>query len=59
MWRTRAGPAEATMAADLLLRGGRILDPASGRDEVGDLLLRDGRVDYVVIDYFGVSWASL
>ncbi|MGN6358975.1 MAG: dihydroorotase, partial [Thermomicrobiales bacterium] len=28
----------------LLLRGGRILDPASGRDEIGDLLLRDGRV---------------
>ena len=44
MWRTRAGTVKATMAADLLLRGGRILDPASGRDEVGDLLLRDGRV---------------
>lgn len=32
------------MPADLLLRGGRILDPASGRDTVGDLLLRDGKV---------------
>ncbi len=28
------------MQRDLLLRGGHILDPATGRDEVGDLLLR-------------------
>ena len=28
----------------LLLRGGRLLDPASGRDERGDLLLEDGLV---------------
>jgi dihydroorotase len=28
----------------LLLRGGRILDPAGGRDEMGDLLLVDGAV---------------
>jgi formylmethanofuran dehydrogenase subunit A len=27
-----------------LVRGGRIVDPASGRDEVADLLLRDDRV---------------
>ncbi len=26
----------------LLLRGGRLLDPASGRDETGDLLVEDG-----------------
>ena len=26
----------------LLLRGGRLLDPASGRDERGDLLLENG-----------------
>ncbi|HET8629381.1 MAG TPA: dihydroorotase [Thermomicrobiales bacterium] len=32
------------MAAEVVLRGGRIVDPASGRDEVGDLLLRDGVV---------------
>ena len=27
-----------------LIKNGRILDPASGRDEVGDLLLRDGLI---------------
>lgn len=27
-----------------VLRGGRIVDPASGRDEVGDVLIRDGVV---------------
>lgn len=32
------------MPADLLLRGGRLLDPARDLDAVGDLLLRDGRV---------------
>src|SRR4051794_8858016 len=32
------------MPRDLLIRGGRILDPASGRDEVGDLLLSGGTV---------------
>jgi dihydroorotase len=32
------------MSRDLLLRGGRILDPASGRDEIGDLLITDGLV---------------
>jgi dihydroorotase len=29
---------------DLLLRGGRLVDPASGLDAVGDLLVRDGAV---------------
>ncbi len=29
---------------DLLLRGGRLVDPSQGLDAVGDLLLRDGRV---------------
>ncbi|MEN9816540.1 MAG: hypothetical protein RLZ32_420, partial [Gemmatimonadota bacterium] len=29
---------------DLLLRGGRIVDPSQGIDAVGDVLLRDGRV---------------
>jgi len=28
----------------VLLAGGRLIDPASGRDEVGDLLLAEGRV---------------
>ena len=28
----------------ILLAGGRIVDPATGRDEPGDLLVRDGRV---------------
>jgi dihydroorotase len=34
----------AATARDLLLRGGRIVDPSQGLDAVGDLLLRDGRV---------------
>src|SRR5687768_8760438 len=29
---------------DLLLRGGRVIDPGTGTDEVRDLLVRDGRV---------------
>ena len=28
----------------VLIRGGRLLDPASGQDEVGDLLVEDGRI---------------
>ncbi len=39
-------PAESTTGR-LLLRGGRVLDPASGTDTVGDLLLEDGRVGKV------------
>ena len=27
-----------------LLKNGRIIDPASGRDEVGDLWIADGRI---------------
>ena len=30
---------------DLLLRGGRLVDPSQGLERVGDLLLRDGRVE--------------
>src|ERR1700686_3201954 len=30
--------------ADLLLRGGRIIDPANGRDEVADIAFADGKV---------------
>ncbi len=39
-------PAESNTGR-LLLRGGRVLDPASGTDTVGDLLLEDGRVGKV------------
>lgn len=35
----RAGP-----AANVVLRGGRILDPLAGIDRVGDLVVRDGRI---------------
>src|SRR3712207_4187089 len=41
------------MPRPLLLRGGQILDPSSGRDEPGDLLLVDGTVAAVGGD-FGV-----
>jgi dihydroorotase len=33
------------MSRDLLLQGGRIVDPSQGLDAVGDVLLRDGRVE--------------
>lgn len=29
---------------DVLIRGGRVLDPAGGRDEIADLLVVDGRI---------------
>lgn len=32
------------MGRRLLLRGGRVIDPAAGRDEVADVLVEDGRV---------------
>ena len=32
------------MSDSFVIRGGRILDPASGRDEVGDLFVADGRL---------------
>ena len=28
----------------LLIKGGRIVDPASGRDEVGDVFISDGKI---------------
>jgi dihydroorotase len=34
----------ATRGPPLLLRGGRVIDPAQQRDETADVLLRDGRV---------------
>lgn len=33
------------MGRDLLLKGGRIVDPSQGLDAIGDVLLRDGRVE--------------
>ena len=42
--------------ARVLIRGGRILDPASDRDEPGDLLAVDGRIEAVGADRF--FWAS-
>jgi dihydroorotase len=33
------------MVRDLLLRGGRIVDPSQNMDVVGDVLLRDGKVE--------------
>jgi len=36
-----------TTAHDLLLRGGRIIDPKAGRDEVGDLAFKDGKVSAI------------
>ncbi len=32
------------MALDLVLRGGRVIDPATGRDEVADIGIADGRI---------------
>jgi dihydroorotase len=34
----------------LLIRGGRVIDPSADRDEVADVLLRDGRVEAVGSD---------
>ena len=28
----------------LLIKGGRVIDPASGRDEIGHLVLEDGKI---------------
>jgi dihydroorotase len=33
-----------TVGQDLIIRGGRLIDPANGRDTVGDLVVRDGRI---------------
>ncbi|MCL1926247.1 MAG: dihydroorotase [Syntrophorhabdaceae bacterium] len=32
----------------LLIKGGRIIDPASGRDELGHLVLKEGKVDGIL-----------
>src|SRR4051794_25114446 len=35
---------ETLMGKSLLIRGGRVIDPASGLDDVTDVLLQDGQV---------------
>lgn len=37
-------PLSARPPQSLYIRGGRIIDPASGRDEIGDLLVLDGKI---------------
>ncbi len=37
-------PARERRPGSVFIRGGRIIDPASGRDETGDLLVLEGRV---------------
>jgi imidazolonepropionase-like amidohydrolase len=32
---------------DLLLEGGHVLDPATGRDEIADVLVRDGNIEAI------------
>jgi dihydroorotase len=41
--------------ADLILKGGRIIDPASGRDGVADIAFGDGKVIEVGSDLPGVG----
>jgi hypothetical protein len=36
--------------ADLVLRGGRVIDPASGRDETADIALGDGKITEIARD---------
>ena len=35
---------EAGLSIPILLQGGRVIDPASGRDEMGDVLILDGAI---------------
>ena len=39
-----SSPLPTRSPGSLFIRGGRIIDPASGRDEVGDLLVVDGHI---------------
>ena len=32
------------MAKDLLIKGGRVIDPATNRDETADILVADGKI---------------
>jgi hypothetical protein len=37
--------------ADLVLRGGRVIDPASGRDETADIAFGDGKITEIARDF--------
>src|SRR5581483_3438281 len=37
----------------LVLRGGRVVDPGNGRDEIADVRVQDGRIDAVGPDLTG------
>src|ERR1700745_4347709 len=41
--------------ADLILKGGRIIDPASGRDGIGDIAFGDAKVIEVGSDLLGIG----
>ena len=41
--------------ADLILKGGRVMDPANGRDAIGDIAFGDGKVIEVGSDLPGVG----
>ncbi|MBL8959207.1 MAG: amidohydrolase family protein, partial [Gemmatimonadetes bacterium] len=38
--------ADTSATSLVLLRGGRVLDPSTGLDEVGDVLLQDGKIEH-------------
>jgi dihydroorotase len=40
-------PSSAISPGSVFIRGGRIIDPASGRDEVGDLLIENGVISNI------------
>ncbi len=40
----RPAPAAPRMSGDLVLKGGRVIDPANGRDAIGDVVVTGGRV---------------
>ncbi|VFR45634.1 Metallo-dependent hydrolases, subgroup B [plant metagenome] len=44
-----------TTMATIVLKGGRIIDPASGTDKVGDLLVRDGAILGIDVEPGGLA----
>ena len=45
--------------SSLLLKGGRLIDPANGRDEIADLLLADGKVAAIGDDVIGQAQSGI
>lgn len=43
------------MAYDLVLKGGRVIDPAAGRDEITDVAVADGKIAAVGADLSGAE----